>query len=275
METQEVSNGMFYMVLIGSAAGLLLALSLVLFYIRYQRRFILQQARQQKAELEHRQNLLNANIQSQEKERIRISKDLHDHVGSSLSNLRLMATRLTQPGVDVETIKALTEEYKKNIDSVINDVRNISHSLSPAGLELWGFQEAIEEFCDKTATTADIDIQVRDKSEGILKDLPFDAALSLFRIIQELVSNTIKHAGAKKITLTMTTDEDNVWLKYFDNGRGVNLTDGGKPGIGLYNIESRLNMIGGSYELVTASGEGYNFTIKLPKRILSGNNDKA
>lgn len=218
----------------------------------------------QKAELDHKQMLLNSIIKSQEEERVRISKDLHDHVGSALSTLRLMVSRLSKPGIDGENVKSVAEEARKGIDGIIEDVRNVSHSLSPAGLELWGFHEALEAYCEKTAASAGLNIAVQDETGGILQGLSFDDALSLFRVMQELMNNTIKHAKANVVRISTTASESEVVIAYSDDGVGVDIDAQARPGIGIYNMANRLSMINATYELKSGKGKGYQFTVKLP-----------
>ncbi|MCF8450227.1 MAG: hypothetical protein K9G49_10195 [Taibaiella sp.] len=268
MEVQKVGESIYFLVFIGTTGGLLLALSVVFFYIRYQKRFIQQQAEIQKAALEHKTNLISSVIQSQETERIRISKELHDHVGSSLSSLRFLVSRITQAGTDATSLKEIAEESKAGIDSIIQDVRNISHSLSPAGLELWGFHEALEEYCDKMSHLTGLTISVTDNSECILKKLLFDDALSLFRVLQELLTNTIKHASAKVVTISVNQKEGQITVKYTDDGIGMDTHNQSIAGIGTYNIESRLNMLQADYDITTAPGRGYIFIIKLRAEML-------
>jgi len=267
MEIQKINDNIYYLIFIATFGSISLALSVIFFYIRYHKKFQAQQAALQKAELQHRQQLLNATILSQEKERMRISKDLHDHIGSSLSNLRFMASHI-QAETNIPVIRTITEEYKKNIDLLVNDIRNISHSLSPAGLALWGFHESLEEFCDKTSTNAGLQIEILDDTGGILRQLPFDLALSLFRVMQELVSNTIKHAAAKSVTIATGMEQNYISVKYTDDGRGTDTNIFSGSGIGMYNIQSRLSMIQATYNAVSAAGKGFSFHIRLPQAAL-------
>ena len=262
MEVQKVSDSIYLLTLIGVAGGLLLASSVILFYVRYQRRFIKQQATIQAAELEHRQHLLNATIQSQEHERKRISRELHDNVGSSLSSLRFLVSRIGQQGQSQEGLIGLVDDYKKSIDRVIEDVRNISHSLSPAGLELWGFHDALDEYFEKACAAAGIALRIADESGKALSGLVFDDALSLFRVMQELLNNTLKHAGANVVTVHIIPVNDSILIQYADNGKGIPANAG--RGIGTYNIESRLSTIDATYEVVADAGPGYHFHISVP-----------
>jgi signal transduction histidine kinase len=269
METQGIDDNISYLALLGTVGGLLLASSVVFFFVRYQRRLIAQQAAMQKAELEHKQQILNSIISSQEEERIRISKDLHDHVGSTLSSLRFIVSRIGASANDPAAIRSISDETKGSIDRIIEDVRNISHSLSPAGLELWGFHEALEAYCDKTGNASGLNIITYDSTDGILKQLLFDDALSLFRVVQELVNNTIKHASAQNVTITISADDHCIYVRYADDGRGIDLKSDKGRGIGIYNIESRLGMINAEYDIVTAPGAGYTFNIRMPVLLLN------
>lgn len=264
METKSVADSVHLLVAMGTLGALLLAFSLIFFFVRYQRKLLRQQAAMQKAELDHKQMLLNSVIKSQEEERVRISKDLHDHVGSALSTLRLQVSRLSAQGMDAEGVRAVAEETRKGIDGIIEDVRNVSHSLSPAGLELWGFHEALEAYCEKIAASSGLAIEVVDESGGILQRLSFDDALSLFRVMQELMNNTIKHAKANVVQITSTASEHEVVIAYTDDGVGVDIDAQARPGIGIYNMANRLSMINATYELQSGKGQGYQFTVKLP-----------
>lgn len=264
METQTIEDNIYFILAVGTAGSILLASSLVLFFIRYQRKLLKQQADMQRAELEHKQMLLNSIIQSQEEERVRISKDLHDHVGSALSTLRLMVSRLSKPGMDGDSVKAVADESRKSIDGIIEDVRNVSHSLSPAGLELWGFHEALEAYCEKTAASSGLEVEVNDRTEGLLKGMSFSDALSLFRVVQELMNNTIKHAQASQVAITISATGQGVVLDYKDDGVGVDPETLKRPGIGVYNMANRLSMINASHEIESGKGLGYRFTVKIP-----------
>ncbi len=257
MEVQTAGDNLYYIVLIGTSGGLLLALSLILFYVRYQRRFIGQQAAMQQAALEHKQTLLNAVIQSQEEERLRISRELHDHVGSSLAAVRLWLAKAPTEG------NTAVADARAGIDRVLEDVRHISHRLSPAGLELWGFHEALEAYCAATAKATGLAITITDDTNHALDKLSFDHALSLLRVVQELVNNTVKHAGASAITIALAQEENSFSLHYTDNGKGLGDATH-KAGIGMYNIESRLSTLDARYLVESPQGGGYALRINIP-----------
>jgi len=268
MEIQKINGNPLFIILLGVSGSLFLALSVIFFYVKYHRRFLLQKAAIQKAELTHRQYIVNAIIQSQENERMRISKDLHDHIGSSLSSLRFMVSRIQKTVPGAQGLHQITEEYKSNIDRIIEDVRNISHSLSPAGLALFGFQDTLEEFCEKMSKSTGVEIHLKDNTGGILQQMNFDVALSLFRIMQELTSNTIKHAAASMVSITTTTENEFIAIRYADNGKGTDVNIFNQRGIGMYNIESRLTMMNARFEAKSSAGAGFVFNIWLPQTTL-------
>lgn len=271
MEVQKIDDSIHVIVIIATVGVLTLTFGIVFFFIRYRRKLLRQHREMMLRELEYQQKLLVASIQSQENERKRISQDLHDHVGGALSGLRYVISGITGAGNDYQIVDDIAQKARKGIDDIINDVRNISHSLSPAGLELWGFHEALYEYTDKTAASSGVPIDVNDRTNGLLQQLGFNDALSLFRVIQELITNTLKHAGASHITIVSDILNDHITLVYADDGVGVQMADGQNNGIGLYNIESRLSLLNASYKVSSAPGNGYSFTISIPASILTKN----
>jgi len=214
-------------------------------------------------ELAFRQELLQVNIRSQEEERVRISTELHDNVGSSLSTLRFLIRQIKDAGDDMNKAHDLAAKYGRMIDSVIDDVRNISHSLAPPGLAIWGLHEALEALGEKVSGTTDLQITITCHNEQV-KKLRYEPALAIYRVIQELLTNTLKHAFAQAVTITISGDEKTVQITYTDDGIGADMTTTTIKGIGLRNIENRILMVAGNYAIDTAPGKGFKFTIEIP-----------
>lgn len=241
-----------------------LALLFIVLYVINRKENATRHTRLLQAEQEHQQRLLKAIIQSQENERLHISKELHDHIGSSLSNLRYLVNYIQSASNDRHELKKLTEKYKSYIDLIIRDVRNISHNLSPAGLEIWGLHDALEDFCDKFRMAEGLNILIKDDTNGALKNLTFDDALSLFRVIQELISNTIKHASAEKVVINASLENDYLKIQYSDDGVGTDIDIFNGKGIGIYNIKNRLSIIKASYNCISSPGMGFFSPSKYP-----------
>ena len=250
---QKVTDNIFLLVLFAMLGTFILAASFIFFFIRYQRRITQQKEAMQKAELDHSEQLLHATLLSQEEERKRIGRDLHDDVGASLSNLKMIMVQTT------ETVagKAI---YKPLIDNIITTVRNISHSLSPPGLSLFGLENTLHELFDNFNKAGNIKLVFENELAEKLDTFNEQTALALYRIVQELLTNTVKHAHANQVLIKCFKERDNTIITYQDDGKGIDTKAGKKSGMGMQNIEARLRMIQAQYELpVTAKG----FFIKI------------
>lgn len=255
---QQITDNIFLLVLFAMIGTIILATSFVFFFLRYQRKAQQQKEALQQAELTYSENLLNAALQSQEEERKRIGRDLHDDVGASLANLRMVLSRQAATAAD-------TPGYKPLIDHIITTVRNISHSLSPPGLDLFGLEHTLHELSDTFNSAGQLQLQFINEIGDRVDALPKDVALALFRVIQELLSNTMKHAEAKKVMVTFLQNDNDLILRYTDDGKGMPAEKAKKSGMGMQNIAGRLRMIQASYEVVTSEGNGFTMTILLAK----------
>jgi len=251
---QKVTDNIYLLVFIAMVGTFLLAGSFIFFFIRAQRRMLAQKEIMQKAALEHREALLRAALQSQEEERKRIGRDLHDDVGSALSNLRMVLS--SAPDVQAG--------HKPLIDNIITTVRNISHTLSPPGLELFGLDYALHELCDTFNTSGKIKLAFQNNAVKETEGIGLQNALTIYRVMQELISNTVKHAKATVINIGIDKAGEALDVFYTDNGVGVTLTPSKKMGMGMQNIEGRLSMINASYEIESSPGNGFSIFIKLP-----------
>jgi signal transduction histidine kinase len=256
-------NQAYYLVIIGMAVTFLLALSLVFFYIRYHRRLLNQELQLQKAELLHKEELLHGTIQSQEDERRRIGRDLHDGVGSMLSNLRMNISRLNSMVGTDPAVNAMTDQCTSLIDKTIADVRSIAHSLSPPGLELFGLAGALEELCDNINQSGKLNISIENNMRNF-KKLPPNVSLALYRVLQEFMSNTVKHAGASTALIRFSEQDNSLLVHYKDDGKGFLQTPEKHTGMGMRNIESRLGMIGAKHSITSLPGEGFSAGIIVP-----------
>ncbi len=256
---QKVTDNIALLVIFAMSATFILAASFVFFFLRYQRRASQQKEAMQLAELEHRNQLLHTVLQSQEDERRRIGRDLHDDVGAALSNLRLVMGSIAGS----QENKPGEQAYKPLIDNIITTVRNISHSLMPPGLELFGLEHTLHELCDAFNISGQLKLTLHNSAGAALDQLGNKASLALYRVVQELLSNTVKHAGAKEVTLTARKEGRCLILTYQDDGKGFVLGPAERSGMGMQNIESRLGMIKADYEADTSPGNGFKMTIKL------------
>ncbi len=249
---QKVTDNILFLVLFAMVGTFILATAFILFFLKYQRRHQQQKAALQKAELEYGEQLLHATLLSQEDERKRIGRDLHDDVGASLSNLKMVLAQTQTDG-----------QHKPMIDKIITTVRSISHSLSPPGLELFGLEHSLHELFDSFNVPGSLHIECNNEMGSKVDELDKQTALALYRVFQELLNNTIKHSGAKNVGVHIFANEGHIIFCYSDDGKGLLLDPTKKLGMGMQNIEARLKMINATQKITTAPDNGFKIEIKI------------
>lgn len=235
----------------------ILSLSIVIFFVVYQRRLLKQQKAHQQKEADHQQQLLRANFQSQEKERNRIGKDLHDEVGALLTTTKLYFQHLDQKN-DPERFSEVKAKAFTMLEETMNTVRRVSHDLRPVVLERLGLVEAILNVVDKINASDQVKITFL---HAVAEEPESEYALNWYRIIQELINNTLKHAGASTIHLDLRTVKDELILNYSDNGKGLSLESDIKGGLGLQNIRSRIGLMHGDLD-IKERNKGFEMTLR-------------
>ncbi len=262
---QNDLEGNIYLVVIMCTCGIaLLVIAFVVIFSHNQKKLLKQKELAQQEALQHQKALLYATIQSQEDERKRIGQDLHDDVGGALSNLRMLLNSEARNGTAGQEQE--TAHHKKLIDQIIDDVRNISHNLSPPALALFGFDEALNELKHTLGKgKADSFFSITNHAEVVTEQLPQPIALALIRVLQQLITNTVRHANAKHIGISLFVENDCLCMHYTDDGKGFAVESlHSKKGMGMRNIDTRLNMIGATYTIKTATNEGFSIFIRLP-----------
>lgn len=258
---QEIPD-LILILIIGTCSMLFLAGSIIFFVVYYQKRMLQNKMEKQKMEGEYQRKLLQATLESQEKERKRLASELHDSVGAMLSATKLNLNFLKSLGDDTETKQSL-DETKSMIDETIDTVRRISKDLLPSSLEKFGLVEALKEFCDKISTPkTGVFFQHDDKQLSLKKE----QELPLYRLVQEIVNNALKHADAKSVIISINQDP-RFSLVITDNGKGFDVQATKKDinkGVGLYNIENRVNMLRGQVELTSVLGQGTTYKVVIP-----------
>jgi signal transduction histidine kinase len=240
----------------------IIAIGVILLTQQFRKNLYRQQLEQEELKNKHQVELLNATIQAQEEERKRIARDMHDELGATLSIARMhlvQAEKLHASGnekllADLQNIRSLTENS-------LASMRRISHQLMPPQLEEFGLLKTLEALAEQLNTAGET------KLELIIPDAltppPWPIALTAYRVISELVNNTIKHAQASCIVITLSVIDTQFILNYHDNGIG--LPDGSPTnGIGLRSIEGRIRVHGGTFMVGNHSNGGFYARIALP-----------
>lgn len=207
---------------------------------------------------------LNAIIQTEERERKRFAKDLHDGMGPLLSTVKLSVSSLAQMKHD-----PASQEIVDNTEIVINEaiksLKEISDNLSPHVLNNFGLVRALNNFINKINVAKTIRISLNTE----LKDERFDSSVEvvLYRVICELINNTIKHAHAKKIHISLTKENEYLNIIYKDDGKGFDvkkiIDQPSGSGMGFSNIYSRINSLKGEINVESEYKKGTLVNIKV------------
>lgn len=263
IETSFQENVFIFLMVIGILVMLAFALAFILYVNFSQKKILTEQMRNQKQAYQHQEELLHSTIIVQEEERKRIAKDLHDEIGSKLNIIFLNIHRLKDFGELHEEIKGITDEVDTLINTTIDTTRRISHDLLPPTLEDFGLIEAIKELQHNFNQLGTIFIAFDlIKNEKKIEDKLIE--LNLFRVLQELINNSIRHGEATEIDLKIWLEKSYLKLEYLDNGLGFDPTSlKNKKGLGMKNIESRLHMIHATFELDSSPGKGMKLLIEL------------
>lgn len=248
--------------LVTAMGGLGLAVLGALLLMQVQRRRA--RARHDAAIIGEREAGLRGVLEATEKERKRIARELHDGIGQQVAGLKFRLEEMAGKAADDQPVRrrALSEAVSIAGD-VGREVRGMAHALMPRALEHMGLATAAGEMLDHlfggTGTTHSF------MHHGMQERLPPEMETSLYRIIQELVQNTLKHADARNVHLQLMRSSGNVVLIYEDDGQGLP-AGGEQPGIGLRNIRERIHALHGKFSIGNGQGQGIVATVRVPWR---------
>jgi signal transduction histidine kinase len=195
---------------------------------------------------ESENKILQAIMQTEEKERRQLAKDLHDGIGPLLSNIKMSVSAL-----DRSQITGFNRTVIDNISSLINEsitsLKYTSNNLSPHILDSFGLASAVSSFIENINLLGKIDVTFSSNIENVRFESQIET--NLYRIICELFQNTIKHASASNVSLLIHNHENRLITQYFDDGIGFDPFDGSLlGGMGISNMHSRLKALNGSIE---------------------------
>ncbi|MFI3331024.1 MAG: histidine kinase [Rikenellaceae bacterium] len=204
--------------------------------------------------------ILNTVIQTEEKERARFSKDLHDGLGPLLSSAKMSLSALERTSDESQRELILNNTYNV-INEAIISLREISNNLSPHVLMDFGLEKAIAAFIEKSQAKASFKIDLRSN----LKDMRFDnnVEVVVFRVVCELLNNSFKHSGGDEISLELSYRENIISISYADNGCGFSLEGQDELGMGLSNISSRVNSLKGEVDIHSTPENGMSALVKI------------
>lgn len=248
-------------ILVGSAVTLLIISLLV--YFNYRQKQKLQQ--QRIAELEATQKLMatEAVLKGEEQERTRLAKDLHDGLGGMLSGIKYSFNNMKGNMIMTEENRQAFERSMDMLDTSIHEMRRVAHNMMPEVLLKFGLDTALRDFCNDINRMGQLKISYQ--SIG-LKDtaIPQTAAIIIYRIVQELINNTMKHAGAANAIVQVTQEEGRLSLTVEDDGKGFDKNVlAGSTGMGWSNIKNRVEFLKGDLDVRSEENKGTSVHIEI------------
>lgn len=254
----------------------IIGMGVVLLNQHFQKNLTAQKLQQEALRAIHQNDLLRSSIFAQEEERRRIAHDLHDEVGSIISIMRMhlvimegQSAALTgdapNPEGTAPTGAASTLEGLQNVrrlsDNALASIRSISHQLMPPQLESFGLTDTLKTLVGPIGKAGGLSIDIGDPEST--RDLSWIINLALYRIIMELINNTIRHAGAGEVRISIRRDNRYVICHYKDDGKGLPEKYGGK-GLGHKSIEGRVRALEGVLEMGNDPTGGFFAMVRIP-----------
>lgn len=213
-------------------------------------------------QLEEEKKLIAAKllVEGQEVERKRIATELHDGLGVLLSATKMQFSIIRDKSPEN---RELIDKAGRMLEQASGDVRKISHNMMPGLLTQLGFFEAIEDLFEQIADDHDLNVicNIPENRERLAEN----KEIMLYRIVQEMVNNTLKHARASNITLQIRVNNGILDLIYSDNGKGFDFREKSEAAtLGLQSIQSRVNFLNGKIDFISKPGEGPKYILQIP-----------
>lgn len=249
-------------ILTGSAIALLLIT--ILIYRNYRHRQTLQQQRITELETEQKLAATQAVLKGEEQERTRLAKDLHDGLGGMLSGIKFSLNTMKGNLIMTPENAVAFERSIDMLDSSIQEMRRVAHNMMPEALVKFGLDEALKDFCDSINQTGALHVSYQ--ALGMPHKVASQTvAIAIYRIVQELINNTIKHAAAVNAIVQLTHEGNRLWLTVEDDGKGFDQHLLHPPtGIGWRNIQARVAFLKGSTDIQSEKGKGTSVHIEIP-----------
>jgi signal transduction histidine kinase len=206
-------------------------------------------------------------LETEERDRRRFASDLHDDLGPTLSAIKLQLGLLGKVKSEADRLELLTTCDQLLLEG-IDKMRTVANNLMPNLIESYGIETAVESFIRKMENASKIEFKFKSNLKGYR--LHMDSELHLYRIVTELVNNTIKHSGASGVSLELKLTEQDLMIIYSDNGKGYIVEKDGfmGTGIGIQNMRNRINLLHGTIEFKKVGKRTVVFVIKpMTKRV--------
>lgn len=226
----------------------------------YIRKIFMEQAKMDKLREENEARILSAVIETEEKERTYFSKELHDGLAPVLSSIKMALSAIECNDMNPRNTEII-EKSEKSIDLAIESVQEISNRLSPKILQRFGLEKSVRMIADSLNPHQKMHFSIHFDTHGIR--LPLKTELALYRIICELINNTVQHSEATEIIISLIHRLKLIELRYNDNGIGFQHESAKGKGMGLDNIDSRARSIDAQSNFFSKPGKGFMYQLQF------------
>lgn len=232
-----------------------LCITLVIFFYFSRKKIISNLLEKKEMEIKYQKDLIKATINSQEKERNRIAEELHDDISSKLGIISLNTHLLETSNLSESEAKDIRDNIISMVSNVMDSSRRIAHNLLPPTLDKFGLNAALEELFNEVISTKKT--QIEYSNNLYFGNLEKEKNLHIFRILQELINNSLKHGKASQIKVVFVGIDNKNVCKYTDNGKGFDTNDNNlRKGLGLRNVKNRVELINGKLEIYSTPNKG-------------------
>ena len=222
----------------------------------------------EKIRLESERRILNAIIDTEEKNKERFAKDLHDGMGTLLSTINLYLNMLKSETTEPVAKDNILDFTKGLVNEAIQNTKEIAYNLMPDSINRFGLIGAIRAHCERINKSGLITIQFSHHPD--IEKLKEDLEVTLFRVVKELINNTLKHAKADTVNIDLTRQGNLIVLRFDDDGQGFDvestLGQNHHKGLGLSNLISRIKAINGTFKIESKKGSGTSVLIKVEQK---------
>ncbi|MBK7289894.1 MAG: hypothetical protein IPI78_06445 [Chitinophagaceae bacterium] len=229
----------------------------------YKNKQELQQRRITELETEKQLTATEDVLKGEEKERTRLAKDLHDGLGGMLSGIKHSLNAMKGNLVMTPENHQAFERSMDMLDSSIREMRRVAHNMMPEALVKFGLDTALKDFCNDINQSGALQINYQSIGLGNV-EVEQTTSITIYRIVQELINNTMKHAAAKSAIVQVSKTDKAISITVEDDGKGFNtLVLEGTKGIGWSNIQSRVEYLKGKLDVQSEPGKGTSVHIEL------------
>jgi signal transduction histidine kinase len=200
-------------------------------------------------------------VQAQEVERRRLARELHDETGQALTSI-LLGLAAVERAESAEDAHVAAADLRKLVVETLQDVRRLAVELRPSALDDFGLEPALRRLGQSVREAGALDVQVEARLGS--QRLPADVETALYRIVQEALTNVVKHAGAERVSILVTRKPASVLVMIEDDGRGFDPTQTRAAGLGLMGMTERVELLDGTFQIDAQPGAGTTLIVELP-----------